>query len=106
MLNAGAVRCVQPHASSSSGSKSILGRCPFTCSPGGGVVPTLLTPCSFSSRKGWDPGLVRIVSKHMAIVIGSEMACDPDEPTQALPGVDTLTLGEKSYVFCVLSWMR
>ena len=42
----------------------------------------------------------------MAIVIGSEMACDPDEPTQALPGVDTLTLGEKSYVFCVLSWMR
>ena len=40
----------------------------------------------------------------MAIVIGSEMACDPDEPTQALPGVDTLTLGEKSYVFCVLSW--
>lgn len=27
-----------------------------------------------------------------------------DEPIRALPGVDMVMLGEKSYVFCVLSW--
>ena len=77
MLNAGAVHCMQPHASSSSGSKSILGGCPFTCSPGGGRGTNPINTLFLSSRKGWDPGLVKIVLKHMAIVIGSEMACDP-----------------------------